>query len=123
MSARHLQLPLVALAAAAVLAGCGSSSPSSSTTATKATTSSAPAASSPELKKAVAECHHLIQSEKSLPATAKTKLEDACDKVGEGQTTAVKQAAREVCEEVVAKSGLPESSPARKQAQAACQKG
>lgn len=144
MRARRLHLSLLALAAAALLAGCGSSS--SSTTGTKASTSSspatgtapttssgpatgatattgaAPAPSSPELKKAAAECHRLLQADKSLPASAKAKLEDACNKVGEGKTTAVKQAAREVCEEFVAKSGLPESSPARKQALAACKK-
>ncbi len=120
MSARGLQSSLLALAATAVLAGCGSSSPSS--TATKATTGSTPAASSGALKKAAAECHRLLQADKSLPATAKAKLEGACDKVGEGDTAAVKAAAREVCEEFVAKSGLPESSPARKQALAACKK-
>jgi len=142
MRARRLHLSLLALAAAALLAGCGSSS--SSTTGTKATTSpatgtapttssgpatgatattgAAPAPSSPELKKAAAECHRLLQADKTLPASAKAKLEDACNKVGEGKTTAVKQAAREVCEEFVAKSGLPESSPARKQALAACKK-
>ena len=134
MSAPRLPMPLLALATAALLAGCGSSK--SSTTATTATTSSTPAApstqsttngstqapSSATLQKAASECHRLLQSEKTLPATAKAKLEDACDKVGEGNTAAVKTAAREVCEEFVAKSGLPESSPARKQALAACKK-
>ena len=50
---------------------------------------------------------HLIETQKALSASAKSKLSEACDKAGKGDTQAVKQAAREVCEEVVNKAPLP----------------
>ncbi len=39
----------------------------------------------------------------------KEKLASACDKAAKGDTQAVKQAAREVCEEVIQKTALPTS--------------
>ena len=64
----------------------------------------------------------MLQTDTGLPASAKAKLEDACNKVGEGDTEGVKRVAREVCEEIVNKSPLPANSPARTQALAACKK-
>ena len=115
----------------ALVAGCGSSSSntSSSTTtstpAAAATTSSTPAATSSSpaggasVQAAVAACKQAIQAQSTLPAGAKTKLEAVCLKAANGDTSAVKAAAREVCEEVIKTSAVP-AGPAREQALAAC---
>jgi hypothetical protein len=128
-------LALAAIAGAVALGGCGGGSSSTDkTSAAPATTGAAPATSTTsttdtgtatvpaKLKKAVAECHNLIEKDKSLPPNAKAKLEHACDEAGKGDNAAVHQVAREVCEEVVAKSPLPADSPARKQALESCKK-
>jgi hypothetical protein len=129
MKGWHHPLALIALAGAIALGGCGGGS--SSTAKTTGTTSTAPATGTTDtgtatvparLKQAVAECHNLIEKDKSLPANAKAKLENACDEAGKGDTAAVHQVARAVCEEVVEKSPLPADSPARKQALEACKK-
>jgi ABC-type phosphate transport system substrate-binding protein len=130
----HHPLALVALAGAVALAGCGGGSSSSakttappaatsgSTSSTGASTTGSTSTVPANLKQAVAECHRLIKSDKSLPPTAKEKLENACEEAGKGNTAAVKRAAREVCEEVVSSSPLPANSSARQQALAACKK-
>jgi hypothetical protein len=130
MRAWHHPLAPIALAGAIALGGCGGGS--SSTAKTAGTTGTAPTTTSTtdtgtstvpaRLRQAVAECHNLIEKDKSLPANAKAKLEAACDEAGKGDTEAVKRVAREVCEEVVAKSPLPADSPARKQALESCKK-
>lgn len=126
----------VALAGAALLAGCGGSSStttstSSSTPATTAT-SSTPAAtgstpavtsaaglSGANVQVAVAACKRAIQAQTTLPAGAKSKLEAACDKAAKGDTSAVKKAAQEVCEEVIKTSKIP-AGAAQEQALANC---
>jgi hypothetical protein len=117
-------LPLLALAAAAVLAGCGGggSSTSTKTSGTAATAPGSTASTPAGLRQQVAECHRLVHNTKSLPASSKAKLEAACDKAAQGDTAAVKQAAREVCEEVVSRATLPGGSTARRQALAACRR-
>ena len=107
-----------------LLAGCGSSS--SSTTASTAATQSASTAttsSSPltgaSAAETIAVCKQEIAGQKSLPASAKAKLEAVCQKAANGETAAVKKAAQEVCEEVIKSSPVP-SSAAREQALAAC---
>ncbi len=104
------------------LSGCGGGGSSSATTKSTPTTATSSSTGVPaNLQKAVAECHHLIETQKALSATAKSKLSEACDKAGKGDTQAVKQAAREVCEEVVEKApSLPSS--AKSTALAACRK-
>jgi hypothetical protein len=122
MSRRLAPLPLLAVAGAMALAGCGGGG-SSTTTKSAPTTASTPVSGVPaNLQKAVAECHHLIESQKALSATAKTKLSEACDKAGKGDTQAVKKAAREVCEEVVQKAGSALPASAKETALAACRK-
>jgi len=106
MTRRLRPLPLLAVAGVLVLAGCGGGGSSSSTTSTSTGTGTVPA----NLQRAVTECHQLIEQQQKLSATAKEKLSRACDKAGEGDSQAVKQAAREVCEEVVEKAPLPASS-------------
>jgi len=125
---------LAAISSAAVLAGCGSSSSSSSpaSASTAASTASTPAIpagtptipsgtpSSAQIALAVEECKKIIASESKLSQGAKEKLEGACAKAAKGDTAAVKQAAREVCEEVINASPLP--AAAKEQAQANCKK-
>jgi len=121
-----------ALAGGLLIAGCGSSS--STTTSSQSTSTpaaaSTPAATStptttgagpvaPNLQAAVAACKQAIQAQRTLTAGAKSKLEAICGKAAKGDTAAIKQAAREVCEEVVKTSAVP-AGPAREQALAAC---
>jgi NAD(P)H-hydrate repair Nnr-like enzyme with NAD(P)H-hydrate dehydratase domain len=118
----------VLLLGGALLAGCGSSSTTTSqststpaaTTAgsssgTTATPGGAAAIATPQ---AVEACKHAIQAQQSLPASSKSKLEAVCARAATGDTAAVKQAAREVCEEVVNRSPVP--AFAKEQAIAAC---
>ncbi|MCW3034635.1 MAG: hypothetical protein QOK19_2672 [Solirubrobacteraceae bacterium] len=131
MNRTRYSLPIAVLLCGALLAGCGggssSSSKSSSTPAQGASTagsktpSGAPAAGSPEIKEAIAECKQIIQSQSKLPASAKTRLEGACEQAAKGNTNAVKLAAREVCEEVIDKSSVPNGS-AKEAALKACRK-
>jgi len=78
-------------------------------------------AGSSEVKEAVAECKKIIQGESKLPSGAKAKLEGACAEAAKGDTAAVKKAAREVCEEVISKSGVPNGA-AKEAALKACRK-
>ncbi|HEX4438194.1 MAG TPA: hypothetical protein VH061_15525 [Solirubrobacteraceae bacterium] len=135
MTRRRYPLPIAALACVALLAGCGSSSSNSTSTASsspaaqtgstaaKSTSSSTPAVptGSAEVKAAVAECKQIIQEQSKLPSGAKSKLEGACSKAANGDTNAVKVAAREVCEEVIDKSAVPDGS-AKEEALKACRK-
>ncbi|HYM55326.1 MAG TPA: hypothetical protein VES97_08190 [Solirubrobacteraceae bacterium] len=122
---------VLALVGGLLVAGCGSSSStttSSQSTSTPAAATSTPATTSsgtssgvsiPNVAAAVAACKQTIQSQSTLSAGAKSKLEAVCDKAAKGDTAAVKQAAREVCEEVIKTSAVP-AGPAREQALAAC---
>jgi hypothetical protein len=108
------------LSAAALLAGCGSSSKSSNSTATTSATgagstptSTAPVAPGASGAAAIAACKQAIQAETSLPATAKAKLEAVCGKAASGDQEAVRKAAKEVCEEVIQKAAIPNSSKER----------
>jgi curli biogenesis system outer membrane secretion channel CsgG len=134
MTRRRYPLPIAALACVALLAGCGSSSTSSTSTASsspaqtgstaaKTTTSPAPPVptGSAEVKAAITECKQIIQEQSKLPSGAKEKLEGACAKAANGDTNAVKVAAREVCEEVIDKSAVPGGS-AKEEALKACRK-
>lgn len=67
----------------------------------------------------MAQCKQEIQSQSTLPASAKTKLEGVCEKAAKGDSEAVKKAAREVCEEVIKNSPVP-AGAAQEQALAAC---
>jgi hypothetical protein len=128
MNRTRYSLPIAAVLFAALLAGCGGGSSSSKSTATPAqsgstassqTSGSAPAAGSPQIKEAVARCKQIIQAESKLPASAKTKLEGACEQAAKGNTNAVKVVAREVCEEVINSSSVPNGS-AKEAALKAC---
>ena len=71
------------------------------------------------MQAAVAACKQTTSRRRPLPAGAKTKLEAVCAKAANGDTSSVKAAAREVCEEVIKTSAVP-AGPAREQALAAC---
>lgn len=121
MSRRLAPLPLLAVAGALALTGCGGGGSSATTTKTTPATTSTSGAVPANLQKAVAECHHLIETQKALSATAKSKLSAACEEAGKGDTEAVKTAAREVCEEVVDQA-TSLASTAKQTALAACRK-
>lgn len=138
---RRRYLPLLATLAlcALLISACGSSSSSSTTTSsstpaatqstpattsstsTTSTTSTTPSTGSSDVKAATEECKQIIQSQTKLPDGAKKKLEGACEKAAKGDTSAVKTAAREVCEEVVNTSAVPSGS-AKEAALASCKK-
>jgi hypothetical protein len=121
----------VALLGGVLVAGCGSSSSTSSSTSTSQSTTTAAAsttaggttvpavANSPAVQQAVAACKHGVQSASTLSSSAKAKIEGICDKAGKGDLNAAREAARELCVELVNSSPLPASS-AKEQAIAAC---
>lgn len=119
----------MALLLGVLLAGCGGSSstatpqstsaPSSSSSATSSTSTTAPTSSAPlATAQAVETCKREIQAATTLTASSKSKLEAVCAKAAAGNTTAVKKAVREVCEEAITSSPLP--ATAKEQALAAC---
>jgi hypothetical protein len=128
----------VASIGAVAITGCGSSSNSSTTGATTSAaapaaattsaaapagnTSAAPsggAASNPAVAQAVAACKSSINAAPTLTADEKSKLTAICDKAANGDEAGVKQAASQVCMEIV-KSTVPSS--AQSTALAACPK-
>lgn len=127
--------PLVALACAALCAGCGSSSSSSSSTAatgasTSSTSSTAPgAATTPSSTTttgggklspaAVQRCKSGVNVLPTLPQKTKRKLETICDKAASGNPAVIGAAAREGCEEIVRASPVPPGA-ARDRALAGC---
>jgi hypothetical protein len=144
---RRVPWLMAVLVVAALAAGCGSSSSSSSTATTGTTTSpstastpgpgatstgtgegtsttktaGANAASGAVAKLLVNACKRRIQNEPALTTSEKVELEPLCDKSA-GGVAAAHQAGEEVCVEVIKHSASPgsASTPARKQALAAC---
>jgi hypothetical protein len=125
---------LIPLAGVALLTGCGSSSSSSSsstsgsTASSSAATSSSPATSStattgaaksPAVDTAVESCKRGAKEIPTLSSATRTKIEAICDKAASGNVDATRKAAREVCEEIVKASPLPEGS-AKQHAIAGC---
>jgi hypothetical protein len=124
-----------ALACGALIAGCGGSSSTTSTpgstaastgtTPTNTSATTTPGKSTPSglsgaaLAQAVTICKNQIKAQTTLPAGAKTKLEGVCEDAAKGNRSAVKKAAREVCEEVVNGAKVPPGA-AKEQALAAC---
>ncbi len=140
MTRSRLSWLLGLLACGALIAGCGSSSTTTSqSSSTTATTTSAPAATSStaattstsggtsstagksaaSIRQEIVQCKQEIAAQSSLPAKAKAKLEAVCAKAAKGDTAAVKQAAREICEEVINGSAVP-AGPTREKALSAC---
>ncbi len=141
--ARRLPTSLLpALAAAVLLAGCGSSSSSSSSSGSSAATSSTPSTSStastqtgstattptgttgstsktPAPTSAIASCKRGVQSLPHLRQSTKERLEKICEKAAGSDAVAQRKAAVEACRELVNASPLPAGKP-RDRALAAC---
>jgi ABC-type phosphate transport system substrate-binding protein len=113
----------VALTGGVLVAGCGSSSTntSSTSTTTQSTTtvaasttaggSTAPAAvDSAAIQQAVAACKHGVQAASGLSSSTKAKIENICNKASDGDLTAAREAARELCIEVINASPIPSGS-------------
>jgi hypothetical protein len=127
---------VVALLGGVFVAGCGSSSSSTSTSTSSsqssqsgapaaATTSSSsstvPAVASAAIAQAVAACKHGVQAASTLSASTRTKIEAICNKAASGDLNAAREAARQLCIELVNASPVPAGS-AKEQALAACKK-
>jgi type IV pilus biogenesis protein CpaD/CtpE len=113
---------LVPLAAAALLAGCGSSSSDSTSSSSRSTTTTTPttsSAKSPAGASAVASCKRGAKAIPTLSSGTRDKIEAICDKAASGDPGATRVAAREVCEEIVKTSPLPEGA-AKQHAIAGC---
>jgi ABC-type glycerol-3-phosphate transport system substrate-binding protein len=136
MIRRPASLLAVLLLGGALLVGCGGGSSTTTTTTTATTTStSTPAATTPGstpqtttgakplagASQAIEACKHQIQSTRNLSASVRSKLESVCVKAASGDTAAVKQAGREVGEEVINTSRLP-AGASKNKALAACRK-
>jgi hypothetical protein len=67
----------------------------------------------------VAGCKSLIKAAPTLTASAKAKVEAICNKAGDGDLAGARQAAKEVCVEVINASPIP-SGPAKEHALATC---
>ena len=104
---------VVALAAAVLMAGCGSSG-SSKTTVTSQTT--IPQANA---QQAVASCEQAVRSQHTISGSAKAKLEAICKKAAGGGQAGLQNVAREVCVELLDASHVPNGT-ARDKALAAC---
>jgi hypothetical protein len=119
---------VLALAGGVLVAGCGSST-STTTTSQSTTTAAATTASSatsvpavannPAVQEAVAACKHGVQSASGLSSNTKAKIEGICNKAASGDENAAKEAARELCIEIVNASPVPSGS-IKEQAIAAC---
>jgi hypothetical protein len=138
---------LVVALAGVLIAGCGSSStpttkstspattatatPTTTTTTTPATATKSTAPTStpnvptsiPTTAAGVAEdvavCKSIIQSEPTLAASVKAKVEGICNKAAHGNLAGARAAAKEVCVEVINASPIP-SGLAKEKALAAC---
>jgi hypothetical protein len=129
---------LAMIAASVIVAGCGSSgggsssSSSSAPATTQAATTSTNAGSgsgsgtnipntaglsSATLAQAVQLCKQAISKEQGLSDSLKGKLNNICNQAGSGNKIAVKQAAHEVCVEII-KSRVPVAQ--QQAAEAAC---
>lgn len=104
---------VVALAAAVLMAGCGSSG-GSTTTVTNQT-----AIPSGSAQQAVASCEDAVRSQHTISASAKAKLEAICKKAGSGGQAGLQNVAHEVCIELLEAAHVP-AGAAKDKALAAC---
>ena len=101
--------------------------PTTTAPATPATPKTIPAPAAPAQKpvvlgKQAAElCKQAIKAQPSLGAGPKAKLEKTCGKASGGGQAALREVAREVCEEIITSSHVP-AGTARQQALAVCGK-
>jgi hypothetical protein len=72
------------------------------------------------VEQAVAQCKQGVKSAPHLSADTKSDLQEICEKAGSGDEEDIREAASEVCEKVVDDT-IPEGTPGRDQALAACE--
>jgi hypothetical protein len=119
---------VIAVAAVAVIAGCGSggstagpqttsapttSSPSTGATSIRTTTPSAHAAAG------IAQCRRVVEARPGLSTTVKGQLDELCQKAASENPIAVRQSAEQVCVDLVNSSTIP-AGVSKSQALAAC---
>jgi hypothetical protein len=73
------------------------------------------------LEQAVQQCKDNIEKAPQLSDDTKDSLQEICDKAGSGNPEDIKDAASEVCKKIAGDS-IPEGTPGREQALAACDK-
>lgn len=73
------------------------------------------------LEQAVEQCKANIEKAPQLSADTKDSLQEICEKAGSGNAEDIKDAAAEVCKKIAGDS-IPEGTPGREQALAACDK-
>jgi hypothetical protein len=102
---RRLSSSLSALVIGGLIAGCGSSSTSShSVSPATGASGVTPAAS---VRQAVGLCRGIISLAPYLSASDKAKFEGVCTKGASGSTEQARDAFREVCIEVIERTGFP----------------
>ena len=109
---------VVALAAGALMAGCGSGG-STTSTASTTTTGSQTAVPPADAQQAVASCEQALRSQNAISASAKAKLEAICKKAGNGGQAGLQTVARELCIEIINASHVP-AGAAKQRALAVC---
>jgi len=72
------------------------------------------------LEQAVQQCKDNIENASQLSADTKDSLQEICEKAGSGNAEDIKDAAAEVCKKIAGDS-IPEGTPGREQALAACE--
>jgi hypothetical protein len=132
MTKRLITLMAALLVLGFVVAGCGDddSSGDSGDTAAQTVTETVTdendadngGATVPEnLEQAVQQCKDNIEKAPQLSADTKDSLQEICEKAGSGNAEDIKDAAAEVCKKIAGDS-IPEGTPGRDQALAACDK-
>jgi hypothetical protein len=106
---------VVALAAGALMAGCGSSSSTSSTSTSSSQSVTPPA----NVQQAVASCEQAVRAQHSISASTKAKLEGICKKASSGGQSNLQAVAREACIAILDASHLP-AGAVREHALAVC---
>jgi hypothetical protein len=115
MSSKLSTWLVVALAGGVLVAGCGSSSKSTSSS---QTTAARPA--TPLNAQQRAACRRAIQTQSTISASAKAKLERRiCEKAPPSNQAAQQKEIQEACVELVNASHIP-AGPARERALAVC---
>ena len=106
---------LAALAAGALMAGCGSGSSTSSTSTVSSQTAVPPAGG----KQLVASCEQAVRSQPGISSSAKAKLEATCKNAASGGQAGRQKVAHEVCIELLEAAHVP-AGPDKDRALAAC---
>jgi hypothetical protein len=129
MVGKVLIRPLIAVAAVAVIAGCGSGGSTAGPQTTSAPTTSSPSTgatsvrttTSPSAHAAagIAQCRRVVEARPGLSTTVKGQLDELCQKAASENPIQVRQSAEQVCVDLVNSSTIP-AGVSKSQALAAC---